>query len=64
MSDRPFISDAAIAEVKAIEDANRRQYLGIKEMLVTCPDCKALIRLESKSEIPEDLEVKFVKHNC
>jgi C4-type Zn-finger protein len=31
---------------------------------ISCPDCGAELRLESKSDLPFDLHIVFVKHSC
>jgi hypothetical protein len=45
-------------------DQERAEHVLKQERLryVECPDCKALLKLETKSDLPDDLKVVFVSH--
>jgi hypothetical protein len=66
MSMRETIEAVKQAEFMQRSDRERAEHVLKQERLryVECPDCKALLKLETKSDLPDDLKVVFVSHKC
>lgn len=60
--------DNAIKELREIREADKiaAERKAEQERLRSfeCPDCKAILYLESAEDLPIDLKVRFVKHQC
>jgi hypothetical protein len=63
------VSQKTIDEVAALAEFDRKraeqkekQETQEKVRCVSCPDCGADLRIESKEDLPEDVKLVFVRH--